>query len=95
MGAEVISGYPIEGNLIIARTNPLNNVKVNNELIEIDQSGIFVIGFHRDEEEILLTITEKKKLETFLYPMKKKIYKVQRIDGTKANHGITQKGDFG
>ena len=68
--------------MIIARTN-INNVKVNNELIEIDQSGIFVIGFHRDEEkEILLTITEKKKLETFLYPMKRK-YKVQRIDGLK------------
>ena len=67
IGAEVISGYPVEGNLIIARTNPLNKVKVNNELIEIDQSGIFVIGFHRDEEkEILLTITDKKKkLETF------------------------------
>ena len=84
LGADVISGYPVEGNLIIARTNPLNKVKVNNELIEIDQSGIFVIGFHRDEEkEILLTITEKKKkLETFLYPMKRK-YKVQRIDGLK------------
>ena len=84
MGAEVISGYPIEGNLIIARTNHLNKVKVNNELIEIDQSGIFVIGFHRDEEkETLLTIKEKKKiLETFLYPMKRK-YKVQRIDGLK------------
>ena len=67
LGADVISGYPVEGNLIIARTNPLNKVKVNNELIEIDQSGIFVIGFHRDEEkEILLTITDKKKkLETF------------------------------
>ena len=33
IGAVVISGYPVEGNLIIARTNPLNKVKVNNELI--------------------------------------------------------------
>ena len=84
LGADVISGYPVEGNLIIARTNPLNKVKVNNEFIEIDQSGIFVIGFHRDEEKkILLTILEKKKeFETFLYPVKRK-YEVQRIDGLK------------
>ena len=94
MGAEVISGYPIEGNLIIARTNSLNKVKVNNELIEIDQSGILLLP-HRDEEkEILLTITEKKKkLETFLYPVKRK-YKVQRIDGLKQTM-VSPKGDFG
>ena len=86
VAAEVISGYPLEGNLIIARTDPLNKVTVNNELIEIDQSGIFVIGFHRDEDnKILLTIEEKeKKLETFLYPIKRK-YNIQHIDGLKQN----------
>ena len=48
--AEVISGFPIEGNLVIAKTKPENKVLFNNQKIQIDDSGIFIFGFHRDEE---------------------------------------------
>ena len=36
--AIVISGYPIQGNLIIAKTDPSNKVQLNDAKIEIDES---------------------------------------------------------
>ena len=85
LGAEVISGYPVEGNLIVARTNPSNKIKLNNEFLEIDESGIFVFGFHRDEEnpiKLVIINNENKQFKTYIKPIKRE-YKVQRIDGLK------------
>ena len=84
-GAEVISGYPVEGNLIVARTNPSNKIKINNEFLEIDESGIFVFGFHRDEEnpiKLVIINNENEQFKTFIKPIKRE-YKIQRIDGLK------------
>ena len=83
--AEVISGYPVEGNLIVARTNPYNKIKINNEFLEIDESGIFVFGFHRDEEnpiKLVIINNENEQFKTFIKPIKRE-YKIQRIDGLK------------
>ena len=85
LGAEVISGYPVEGNLIVARTNPSNKIKINNEFLEIDESGIFVFGFHRDEEnpiKLVIINNENEQFKTFIKPIKR-VYKIQRIDGLK------------
>ena len=85
MGAEVISGYPVEGNLIVASTNPSNKIKINNEFLEIDESGIFVFGFHRDEEnpiKLVIINNENEQFKTFIKPIKRE-YKIQRIDGLK------------
>ena len=85
MGAEVISGYPVEGNLIVARTNPSNKIKINNEFLEIDESGIFVFGFHRDEEnpiKLVIINNENEQFKTSIKPIKR-VYKIQRIDGLK------------
>ena len=84
-GAEVISGYPVEGNLIVARTNPSNKIKINNEFLEIDESGIFVFGFHRDEEnpiKLVIINNENEQFKTSIKPIKR-VYKIQRIDGLK------------
>ena len=85
LGAEVISGYPVEGNLIVGRTNPSNKIKINNEFLEIDESGIFVFGFHRDEEnpiKLVIINNENEQFKTFIKPIKRE-YKIQRIDGLK------------
>jgi len=83
--AIVISGYPIQGNLIIAKTNPSNKVQLNDASIEIDESGVFVIGFNRDErKKSILTIANKNKktFKTILKPIQRE-YNIQRIDGLK------------
>ncbi len=83
--AEVISGSPIEGNLIIAKTKPENKVLFNNEKIQIDETGIFIFGFHRDEEnsiKLVIINNENEQFETTINPIKRK-YKIQRINGLK------------
>ena len=83
--ALVISGYPMQGNLIIAKTDPSNKVQLNDASIEIDESGVFVIGFNRDErKKSILTITNKNKktFKTILKPIQRE-YNIQRIDGLK------------
>jgi len=83
--AIVISGYPIQGNLIIAKSDSSNKVQLNKAKIEIDESGVFVIGFNRDDsKESILTITNKNKkaFKTSLNPIQRK-YNIQRIDGLK------------
>jgi len=47
-GAEILSGNAVEGGLIIARTNPTNQIMLDDDAIEIGENGVFVIGFHRD-----------------------------------------------
>ena len=83
--AEVISGFPIEGNLVIAKTKPENKVLFNNQKIQIDDSGIFIFGFHRDEEsssKLVIINSENDQFETIIQPIKRE-YKIQRINGLK------------
>ena len=83
--ALVISGYPIQGNLIIAKTDPSNKVQLNDDRIEIDESGVFVVGFNRDDIKVsILTIINKNKktFKTSLKPIQRK-YNIQRIDGLR------------
>lgn len=85
-GAEILSGQLIEGGLIIARTDPSNEVTLAKNTIRVAKNGIFVIGFHRDSDtpETLTIITSDGDiLNTTLSPDQRD-YKIQRIDGLKS-----------
>ena len=84
-GADVISGYPLEGHLIIARTSPDHTVTLNDTSITVASDGLFVIGFHRDSDaDTTLTITDSNGsvFSTILSPAQRD-YNIQRIDGLK------------
>ena len=44
-GAEILSGQVIEGGLIIARTDPSNQVTLGDKQIRIAKNGVFVLAF--------------------------------------------------
>ena len=44
-GAEILTGNAVEGGLIIARTDPANQIMLDDSAVEIGENGIFVIGF--------------------------------------------------
>ena len=50
-GADVISGYPLEGHLIIARTASDHKVTLDGTPVTVTEDGLFVIGFHRDSDD--------------------------------------------
>ena len=84
--AEILSGQAIEGGLIIARTDPSNQVTLSDDAIRVAENGVFVIGFHRDSDkpETLAIITpDGNTIKTKLTP-EQRDYKIQRIDGLKS-----------
>jgi murein DD-endopeptidase MepM/ murein hydrolase activator NlpD len=85
-GAEILSGTAVEGGLIIARTNPANQVMLDDDAIEIGENGVFVIGFHRDSDApvTLRIIAPDGRVKTRLLSPRQRDYNIQRIDGLKS-----------
>ena len=85
-GADILSGQVIEGGLIIARTDPSNQVTLADDEVRVAKNGVFVIGFHRDSdtpETLAITTPDGNTFKTTLSP-KQCDYKIQRIDGLKS-----------
>ena len=85
-GAEILSGKAIEGGLIIAHTDPSNQVTLADDEVRVAKNGVFVIGFHRDSdtpETLAITTMDGNTVKTTLSP-EQRDYKIQRIDGLKS-----------
>ena len=85
-GAEILSGKAIEGGLIIARTDPANQIMLDDDKIKIGENGVFVIGFHRDSDApaTLRIIAPDGHVKTSLLAPRQRDYNIQRIDGLKS-----------
>jgi len=85
-GAEILSGKAVEGGLIIARTDPANQIMLDDNAVEIGENGVFVIGFHRDSDApaSLRIIAPDGDVKTSLLAPRKRDYNIQRIDGLKS-----------
>ena len=85
-GAEILSGKAVEGGLIIARADPANQIMLNDDVIEIGENGVFVIGFHRDSDApaTLRIIAPDGQVKTSLLAPRQRDYNIQRIDGLKS-----------
>ena len=85
-GAEILSGKAVEGGLIIARTDPANQIMLDDNAVEIGENGVFVIGFHRDSDApaSLRIIAPDGDVKTSLLAPRQRDYNIQRIDGLKS-----------
>ena len=85
-GAEILSGKAVEGGLIIARTDPANQIMLDDNAVEISENGVFVIGFHRDSDApaSLRIIAPDGDVKTSLLEPRQRDYNIQRIDGLKS-----------
>lgn len=85
-GAEILSGKAVEGGLIIARTDPANQIMLDDNAVEIGENGVFVIGFHRDSDApaSLRIIAPDGDVKTSLLEPRQRDYNIQRIDGLKS-----------
>ena len=85
-GAEILSGKAVEGGLIIARTDPANQIMLDDDAVEIGENGVFVIGFHRDSNApaSLRIIAPDGDVKTSLLAPRQRDYNIQRIDGLKS-----------
>jgi len=85
-GAKILSGKAVEGGLIIARTDPANQIMLDDNAVEIGENGVFVIGFHRDSDApvALRIIAPDGRVKTSLLSPRQRDYNIQRIDGLKS-----------
>lgn len=71
-----------QGSLIIGKTNPSNEIYVDQKKLKVSKEGYFVFGISRDRKKnIIISITEGNKASQVIKSVKSRKFKVQKIDG--------------
>lgn len=78
-----LAGDFIQGGLVQGRTAPDTKISLNGRLVTVTPDGRFVLGFGRDASEtaILQSVTAGGKRLVRTLKIKKRKYRVQRING--------------
>ncbi len=76
------NGKFIQGHFIVGKTDPNSEVWVDKKKVRLSDDGYFVFGLDRDRKyDIVITIKKNKNKQKIVKKVKKRKYKVQRIDG--------------
>jgi murein DD-endopeptidase MepM/ murein hydrolase activator NlpD len=77
-----IYGEAQPGAVMIGKTDPGSSVFLNEERIDVDSRGYFLIGFGRDAEgQQVVTVRLDDVVKTRKIDLKSRNYSVQRVDG--------------
>ena len=76
------NGKFIQCHFIVGKTDPNSEVWVDKKKVRLSDDGYFVFGLDRDRKyDIVITIKKNKNKQKIVKKVKKRKYKVQRIDG--------------
>lgn len=80
---ELLLGRFQQGNLIVAKTSPLNTVHINDRLVSVDKQGRFTFGIGRDDtDDVVITIKQPSmELIKRSFPIESRSYNTQKITG--------------
>ena len=71
-----------QGSFILGKTDPNSKVFVDNKKIRVSKDGYFAFGLDRDRKNnVIIKITKNGKSKTIEKTVRKRDYKIQRIDG--------------
>lgn len=78
-----LKGDFVQGGLVQGRTDPATKISLNGRLVTVTPDGRFVLGFGRDAPEtaILQSVTSDGKRLVRTLKIKKRKYRIQRING--------------
>ncbi len=78
-----LQGNPVQGGLLIGRTDPGATVVLDGRSVRVDADGVFVLGFHRDAPASAdLTVTAPDgSVDRRTLAIAARTYDIQRIDG--------------
>ena len=75
-------GKFIQGHFILGKTDPGENVWVDDQKVRVTKDGFFVFGLGRDRKyDVTITLQKKDKKEKIIKKVIKRKYKIQKIDG--------------
>jgi murein DD-endopeptidase MepM/ murein hydrolase activator NlpD len=91
-----LSSKPIQGSLVQGQTEPGSVVTLDGKNVTVSDSGLFVIGFGRDARSTasLVVTLPGGKTERRQLAVKKRAYKIQRIDGLPSGKVSPKKRDM-
>ena len=71
-----------QGSLIIGKTNPSNEIYVDQKKLKVSKEGYFIFGISRDRKKnIIISINKDNKAREVIKVVKSRKFKVQKIDG--------------
>ncbi len=77
-----LKGKPVQGALLIGKTNPGSLVKINQQPVAVTAEGYFIFGFGRfDDKDKVLDITHQGTTYKTTVPVKARSFPTERIDG--------------
>ena len=75
-------GKFIQGHFIIGKTEPKSKIWIDKKPVKVSTDGFFVFGIDRDRKyDVIITKVKGEKKEKIVKKIKKREYKIQRIDG--------------
>ncbi len=75
-------GKFIQGHYIIGQTEPNSKIWIDKKKIKVTKEGYFVFGIGRDHKyDVVITKEYNGKKEKILKKVKKRKYRIKRIDG--------------
>ena len=78
-----LEGELLQGGMVVGFTAPGAGVKLDGKDVSVSVQGVFVLGFGRDapEKRVLTVVQSNGLVETRTLKIRKRIYKVQSIEG--------------
>ncbi len=86
-GPVKLRGQFIQGAMIVGSVPAGSDVWVNDQALTLTPSGEFVFGLGREAvSPLTLKVQHQKQQQAWSIPVQKREYKIQRVNGVKAEH---------
>ena len=82
LNALSFDGKFVQGHFIIGKTQPQTEIWIDKKKVKVTKDGYFAFGIGRDRKyDIIITTKKDGKKQKIVKKIKKREYKIQRIDG--------------
>ena len=82
LNALSFDGKFVQGHFIIGKTQPQTEIWIDKKKVKVTKDGYFAFGIGRDRKyDIIITTKKDGKKKKIVKKIKKREYKIQRIDG--------------
>ena len=82
LNALSFDGKFVQGHFIIGKTQPKTEIWIDKKKVKVTDDGYFAFGIGRDRKyDIVITTKKNGKKQKIIKKVKKRDYKIQRIDG--------------
>jgi len=80
--AVTFEGTFVQGSFILGKTKPGSEIFIDKRKVKVTKKGFFAFGISRDRKnDVVITLVNDERKEKIIKKIKKRKYKIQKIDG--------------